>query len=650
VLQGIIISLTAYIPMKPGLYHISFTRNKVIRLLILFSIFIFYFLSGFSQTNISGVVNSYYKVIEVIPAKACVRLNGVTGLARLQKVLVIQMKGASVITANNSGFGDTTSLNNAGNYEVAIICSINGDSIFMFHNFLNSYTVADKVQLVKFAEYYSANVVDTVKASPWNNATGTGGVIAISVFQDLILNAPVYADSSGFRGGSYVLSDGTCFNFPLAATSYYYNASSTTPQSGSYKGESVYDFPASQSGGRGAPANGGGGGNNHNNGGGGGANLTAGGIGGGNSSSAGCTTELHGLAGKPLKNWNGKKIFFGGAGGAGHSNGTLTISNGGGNGGGIVFIHAGTLIGNSFKISANGGAGGSANSDGASGGGAAGTIIMDVPTYSGSVTIQTNGGNGGDEDDAGTTQRCYGAGGGGSGGAIYFTSIPAVPISVIAGTAGLEYGGDPACNAAVPALNGSNGSTMPSYTIRQSTDSASYCLSIAPLPVRLVYFKAMASQTNIQLQWRVANSELVKAFIPEKLIDNNWSPINEVPANNLNEIYSCIDIHPLAAINLYRLKIIETSSKFFYSPVRQVTMNPKDEHFIIYPNPARDRLFIASSFSGYTTIKLFDFTGKLFWQKIQFSTTNSLIVDLPRLVPGVYFLNLNEEFKKLVIY
>ncbi|HMD01100.1 MAG TPA: hypothetical protein VKH37_13145, partial [Ferruginibacter sp.] len=130
-------------------------------------------------------MNTYYKVVEVIPAKACVRLNTVTGLARLQKALLMQMKGASVVTTNTSSFGDTTSLNNTGNYELAVICSINGDSVFMFHTFLNNYVVADKVQLIKFAEYYSADVTDTIKASSWNNTNGTGGVIAISVAHDL---------------------------------------------------------------------------------------------------------------------------------------------------------------------------------------------------------------------------------------------------------------------------------------------------------------------------------------------------------------------------------------------------------------------------------------------------------------------------------
>src|SRR5437762_6807560 len=196
---------------------LHFPRRKFCYLILLqVSVFSFHF--GLTQTNISGVVNSYYKVVEVIPAKACVRLNTVVGLARLQKTLIIQMKGASVITTNNSSFGDTTSLNNAGNYELAIICSINGDSVFMFHNFLNNYTVADKVQLVKFAEYYSANVVDTVKATPWSNTTGTGGVIALSVSQNLALNAPIFADGSGFTGGVYVLSKGTCFNAPFAST------------------------------------------------------------------------------------------------------------------------------------------------------------------------------------------------------------------------------------------------------------------------------------------------------------------------------------------------------------------------------------------------------------------------------------------------
>ena len=198
--------------------------------------------------------------------------------------MLIQMKGASINTnSNSSSFGDTTSLNNAGNYEIGTICNVTGDSVFMVFMLLNQYTVADKVQLVKIPQYYSATVTDTLKAAPWNNTTGTGGVLAISVEEDLILNAPIYADSSGFRGGAYRLSGDDCSNVS-PANAYAYNADvfDPTTQHGSFKGEGIAEVAASESGGRGAPANGGGGGNNHNNGGGGGANLSAGGDGGGN--------------------------------------------------------------------------------------------------------------------------------------------------------------------------------------------------------------------------------------------------------------------------------------------------------------------------------------------------------------------------------
>ena len=618
--------------------------------LILLQVSVFSFHVGLTQTNISGVVNSYYKVLEVIPAKACVRLNTVTGLARLQKTLLVQMKGASVITTNTSTFGDTTSLNDAGNYELAIICSINGDSVFMFHTFLNNYTVADKVQLVKFAEYYSADVTDTVKAASWNNTNGTGGVIAISVAQDLTLHAPVYADSSGFRGGSYVLSNGTCFNAPFAATNYFYNASSTAPQNGSYKGESVYDFPASQSGGRGAPANGGGGGNNHNNGGGGGANLSAGGKGGGNSSSTGCVTDLHADGGKPLKNWAATKIFFGGGGGAGHSNGTLTVSNGGGNGGGIIFIQAGTLIGNGNKISANGGEGGNAVSDGASGGGAAGSVIMNVTTYSGPVTVQANGGKGGDENDAGTTQRCYGAGGGGSGGVIYFTgSVPGATISTNGGAAGSEYGGDPACNAAIPASSGINGSTVSSYVIRQSTDSASYCLSI-PLAVRLISFNAVHDGSTIQLRWTISNPELAREFTIERKNSNDWLPLSTLHATDEQKNYFYTDEHAEAGSNWYRLKIIEKSNSFFYSDVRHLNDHSKSRLFSLYPNPAFQHVTITGDFSSLTEIRLFDIAGKLKWHDKVLNNSGAVDIDLSSIQPGMYLLTIDNVIKKLAVH
>lgn len=224
------------------------------------------------NTPISGVVNSYYSVVEVIPAKACIRVTNPAGLTYNDKVMLIQMKGASINTnATSSSFGDISNLNNAGNYEIGTVCTVIGDSVFLIYMLLNQYTVTGQVQLVKIPQYVSATVTDTLKAAPWNSVTGTGGVLAIIVEEDLILNQPISADSAGFKGGTFLLSSGTCSDFS-AATNYAYNANNLGPQDGAFKGEGVAIVAASISGGRGAPANGGGGGNNHNNSGGGGAN------------------------------------------------------------------------------------------------------------------------------------------------------------------------------------------------------------------------------------------------------------------------------------------------------------------------------------------------------------------------------------------
>ena len=618
---------------------------KTINRLALFSLLCFHFSTAYSQTiNISGIVNNYYQVVEIIPAKAAVRVSNISGLNANNKVMIIQMKGASVNTANNSSFGDTTSLDNAGNYEVGTICNIRSDTVFLFFNLVNQYTVSEKVQLVKFAEYYSANVTDTVKAASWNNTSGTGGVIAISVTEDLTLNAPIFADSAGYDGGTAILSTG---GLCLPASSYTYNPNSTNPQNGAAKGEGVADIASNINGGRGAPANGGGGGNYHNNGGGGGANLATGGNGGGNSSFVGCLGNYKGLAGKALSSWGGTKIFAGGGGGAGHFNNN-TPTHGGGNGGGIIFITTKNLIGNGYKITANGQTGGSNTSDGASGGGAGGTIIMDVlNSYSGSVTIQTNGGNGGNANDGLSVGRCYGAGGGGSGGVIYFTSsTPAVTINTNGGSAGSEISSDPLCTVILP-IAGSNGSIIPNYSYTRSTDPAGYCAGI--LPVSLLYFKAIANQNNGWLQWRIADPEVIKNFTIERLNNTyGWESINNVAASNNTETYNFIDDNPLPGINQYRLKIIEKNNSTFYSAIQKVFIDINNK-FDFYPNPATSQLNITGDFSSLTTLTLSDLSGKLIWQKKLYSNNKIIKVDLPSLLPGIYTIRINDSVKKLVI-
>jgi hypothetical protein len=432
---------------------------------------------------------------------------------------------------------------------------------------------------------------------------------------------------------------------------YAYNASSTSPQNGAYKGEGAADVATGVSGGRGAPANGGGGGNNHNNGGGGGANLTSGGDGGGNSSSIGCTLPFQGKGGKALSSHGGTKIFMGGGGGAGQANNGFVSSNGGGHGGGIVFIRADNLIGNGYKISANGQVGGPAASDGASGAGAGGTIIMHVNNYIGTTTIAANGGQGGTEDDGLNLNYCYGGGGGGSGGVIYFSGAsPGAPVTatVTAGNAGPEVNHDGSCNAAVASSPGLAGQMIADYTFSSSIVlTNNYCSVL--LPVELSWFNARYINNQALLNWKVEQPDLVDHFIIERSNSaNDWITIHDQPADDGTLTYQFADRSPQPGDNYYRIKVIKKNNVAAYSAIRKVIVPGKNKTINVYPNPASKKIFI-TGISSSIELSLLDLSGKLLWQKRIIANQSSIEVELPSLPAGVYMLKVDETVKRLVI-
>lgn len=118
------------------------------------------------------------------------------------------------------------------------------------------------------------------------------------------------------------------------------------------KGEGISNISTSKSFGRGAHSNGGGGGNSHNSGGGGG-NGGSGGNGGyqfEGSPCGGSIVDNRGIAGNVLSYSNSeKKIFLGGAGGAGQSNNFQKFQALGGNGSGIVIISSNNITSKEIK-------------------------------------------------------------------------------------------------------------------------------------------------------------------------------------------------------------------------------------------------------------------------------------------------------------
>ena len=598
----------------------------------------------FSQTNISGVVNSYHKVIGINYSQSGIKLDNVTGIAVNDRVMIIQMKGATVTTSNNSSFGSVTSLNQAGNYELATVCAVRSDSVFLLQQLLRTYNESNKVQLIKIPRYTSATVTSSLEAAPWDSATGKGGVLAIIVAETLTLNAPVSASAKGFKGGLFYRDGGGCVN--NAFQNYAYNPTPITylfypnVQQAGYKGESVADLPLFQDGGKGACANGGGGGNNHNNGGGGGSNLAAAGKGGDNLSTTGCTGQHAGIGGYALSSNSGTKIYFGGGGGAGHANNT-TSSSGGGYGGGIIFIQTQTLVSNGYSISSNGAAGGNTYGDGASGGGGGGTLILTVANYADAVSIEANGGNGGQVDDELLPGRCYGEGGGGSGGVVYFSGLqPAGTVTVTGGAKGVKLNSTCASNTGV---NGSTGSQVINYDFIESTTLSS-CTGLV-LDVDWLYFKITTSANTALLQWGAATTTN-SYFIVERRKGENWIPIAQIPANPNKVEYSFRDPYLAQGTYQYRLKLVEHQGTS-YSPVRLVTIKGREQS--IQYNPLKKQVLIQGIIDKDEVFQVFESSGKCIYQKKFMSPTSGWQYNASFLSSGTYIARTTKTSIKFIV-
>ncbi|MFN6377817.1 MAG: HYR domain-containing protein, partial [Flavobacteriales bacterium] len=409
-----------------------------------------------ANASISGVINTYAPVSAI--GTNTVTIGTTTGastpFAAGNKVLLIQMKGASYNTSDNSLHGDISSLGNAGNYEFSRVVSVAGNVITLQQNIVNSYDIAGVVQLVRIPEYANATVTATLTALDWNGATG--GILAFDASGTLTMNANISVQGNGFRGGA--VSTNFFDGCPGVAGFVYPSPSGLSGQ----KGESI-SLPQSiasvlQNSGRGKIINGGGGGNDANAGGGGGSNAGAGGNGGFEWNGCGSIVR-GGIAGVSLLSQlnNGNRLFLGGGGGGGHqNNGGATA---GGDGGGIVVIHANSITPNGFSISARGDNALNAANDGAGAGGAGGSILISTNIVSAPLVLNAAGGNGGN------TSSGHGPGAGGGGGYVWHSGST-LPTNISTILTGGNAGTDATSSRGSTA--GSAGATRNNYVSASS--------------------------------------------------------------------------------------------------------------------------------------------------------------------------------------
>jgi gliding motility-associated-like protein len=360
------------------------------------------------------------------------------------KVLLIQMTGGT-LPGTGSFLTNSTrtreAFNNAGKFEILQVDEIitGGSNYVVFTDDLsNTYDAGEKIQLVRLVEGENVTITGPISPKEWDGSTG--GIVAIIGLDSVILNANIDVSKAGFRGGAVPSENytGGCRKdvryTPDVVLDTLHFLSTVVNRSGN-KGEGIISTAWPYTKGTGFALNGGGAGNGLFSGGAGGGNFGVGGDGG--QQSAACVDLL-------LPSWGGyacydlytpsrRQIVMGGGGGSGVKSSTKTASNGG-DGGGIVIIITGILSGNGSSILATGESVSGPVTGSGGGGGAGGTVLLDVTSYSGSMTVNVRGGNGGRTNDA----NCPGSGGGGGGGILWVSgnSIPGIPVDSAASSSG----------------------------------------------------------------------------------------------------------------------------------------------------------------------------------------------------------------------
>ncbi len=629
------------------------------KMLVFLSLVFFIAKNTHGQTSISGIINDYTKVTAVGCNYVDVSLS--SSFASGDKVLIIQMQGATTDVTNTALFGDITAIGDAGNYEINEILNIATNRINLKFTMTKSYSpTLGSVQLVRIPQYVDVDIIGTLTAKDWDGITG--GVLIFQASGIITLNANIDVSSKGFRGGIVSTSNTSygCTNTTSAFTSsnnYYY--AQPSPQAGQ-KGEGISISPTSSNAGKGKQANGGGGGNGHNSGGAGGGNYGTGGRGGDKASrsaplgcSGGCGSSTfpngYGIEGLGLSTYySSNKIFLGGGGGGGHENDNRSFD--AGDGGGIIII-LGNVINNSgghsilskgddvlYDLSDAG--------DGNSGGSGGGVVLLSINTVNNPIIINVSGGHGGDNNGGGYACRYFGPGGGGGGGMIGLNTVQPTITSVVAGgTSGFSY----SHNSTYGAANGGNGDIITNYSISQS--NVIFTLPCIPLPVNLVGFSGLEKNRNVVLTWSTTSETNNDYFILEKSTDGiHYQYLatidghgNSATGNN----YSFKDISPSEGLNYYNLKQYDyNGTEHFLGTIKLRLTGTGEIIEKIYPNPFTNELIVETALLtevDFKTVKIINLLGaEIAIPSVQ-SEANMLKLDLGALSKGVYFIQVTTE-------
>lgn len=174
------------------------------------------------------------------------------------------------------------------------------------------------------------------------------------------------------------------------------------------------------------------------------------------------------------------------------------------------------------------------------------------------------------------------------------------------------------------------------------TDAEVFAEFDAALPVEWLGFTGRWVEESVQLDWQTATEVNSARFVVERQnTAGDWLPIGSVIAAGTSTTPNAYDFRDLAPgpTNpvLYRLQQVDVDGGFNYSKIVALSRAAAATSISLFPNPARDHIFVEGLGAGHFTIT--DATGRVV-AKGMLNDARRFRIDLPATLPmGTYFLH-----------
>ncbi len=176
------------------------------------------------------------------------------------------------------------------------------------------------------------------------------------------------------------------------------------------------------------------------------------------------------------------------------------------------------------------------------------------------------------------------------------------------------------------------------------------------LPVTFTSFTASEHGDDVLLQWQTATENNNSGFeIQHSTNGSSWDVINFVNGSgnsNALQHYNYTHLNPGKGLHYYRIRQIDDDGHSTLTAIRIINIKG-DPVIQVYPNPAKDKLFITSTFGkNIQELRIFNASAQQVLQRT--NILNGSSINVSNLSPGLYVMRIVFEneypvFRKILI-